>query len=81
MLAAAHGKKATARNSFTIYSTFIFLFYYVCKISLIPCYLHILLAAELLLLQSSSRNDVPRVTQRFGTKAAHIWRRASVLCL
>ena len=28
---------------------------------------------------SNSRNDVPRVTQRYGTIAAHIRRRASVL--
>ena len=28
---------------------------------------------------SSSRNDVPRVAQRYGTIAAHTWRRASVL--
>ena len=28
---------------------------------------------------SNSRNDVPRVSQRYGTIAAHIWRRAFVL--
>ena len=28
---------------------------------------------------SNSRNDVPRVAQQYGTIAAHIWRRASVL--
>ena len=28
---------------------------------------------------SNSRNDVPRVAQRYGTIAAHIRRRASVL--
>ena len=28
---------------------------------------------------SNSRNDVPRVLQRYGTIAAHTWRRASVL--
>ena len=28
---------------------------------------------------SHSRNDVPRVAQRYGTIAAHTWRRASVL--
>ena len=30
---------------------------------------------------SSSRNDVPRVAQRYGTIAAHTWRRASVFVL
>ena len=28
---------------------------------------------------SNSRNDVPRVTQRYGTIATHTWRRASAL--
>ena len=28
---------------------------------------------------SNSRNDIPRVAQRYGTIAAHTWRRASVL--
>ena len=28
---------------------------------------------------SNSRNDVPRVAQRYGIIAAHTWRRASVL--
>ena len=28
---------------------------------------------------SNSRNDVPRVAQRYGTIAAHTWRHASVL--
>ena len=28
---------------------------------------------------SSSRNDIPRVAQRYGTIAAHTWRRVSVL--
>ena len=28
---------------------------------------------------SNSRNEVPRVAQRYGTIAAHTWRRVSVL--
>ena len=30
---------------------------------------------------SNSRNDVPRVAQRYGTMAAHTWRRVSVLVM
>ena len=33
----------------------------------------------ILCVYSNSRNDVPRVAQRYGTIAAHTWRRASVL--
>ena len=46
---------------------------------------HLLLAQENLLftlmmcMYSNSRNDVPRVAQRYGTIAAHTRRRASVL--
>ena len=34
---------------------------------------------RLVCVYSNSRNDVPRVAQRYGTNAAHTWCRASVL--
>ena len=36
-------------------------------------------ALSLMCVYFNSRNDVPRVAQRYGTIAAHTWRRASVL--
>ena len=34
---------------------------------------------RLVCMYSNSRNDVPRVAQRYGTIAAHTWRHASIL--
>ena len=43
--------------------------------------MNVYLSAKSVCMYSNSRNDVPRVAQRYGTIAAHTRRRASVLVL